>query len=696
MATYKYQQNMFDGAAEGYVKYNITPDFGESLAVGSVIYISGLMYWRDSKIYGIQLATDTFSEIGVSRVTANKGVATAFTIRGVVTQAIANQLTQRAENVPIKFTLYGDENLTSGSTTFHETGQEIYVLKSVNPPAILDAFFHDDSGAFNNFNNNLIQNKSKVVIELEYEVDTLLHLNALFSIDVFLETSDGRTPVPVESKTSNSASHVTIYLAPITDVHTSARLLITIADKTGTSATSYVKSTASGIMADMPFNVYAYSSPALSTIDGVSLARRYDYKADDYGGKEIAFIAEGRFVALSYKAYAVSIPGGGNRCELRAEYADEGSDNFQEVPDGWMWTTNGINSEQLDNMSLIPETHSFDPGLNYDIRITLTDFFETAVLIGTIDKATAYMHLTKDGFSVGMRSTADPMHPKFESAYPAFLYQGIHGISYLQEGEEMAGLSPDGMQLYTQTVKTQVSAGSYVSIPISRLGTVYRIDGVIVAANQSIWPVNCYVDSNTRCACYRSGSARALTLGATGMSGTAYVSVLYSKADTEDPTAEYLWNNGAVGYAWEGNAYTRPAYTNGANGVVDANALKITIGTVTGTNAIPFNAHVCTADVISIPSGLTRLNVSAKKTSSNNTYLNFGLLPENASNSYSTASGGQLSGELSLSTAETVYTLELNPDVYALANIKCIINGKANMKNGTVASGVVITKVWFD
>lgn len=690
MATYKYQQNMFDGAAEGYVKYNITPDFGTPLTVGSVIEISGLMYWRDSKIYGIQLATDTFSEMGVSRITASKGVATAFTIRGVVTQAIANQLTQRAENVPIKFTLYGDEALSSGSATFPVAGQEIYVFKQIASPSVYNAIFYDETGAQTRF-NGLIQNKSLPAVEFDYDLDSTFPDMAVKTVEIFLEAASGTVPLPYTSMTIPSLGHMRVYVAPITGVYTSARLKVSITDTRGQTAYAY----ATPVTGSSPFDVYAYSPPAITTIKGYSLARRYDYKENDYGEKEAVFTAEGRFVSLNFEMFITDLPGG-NPWTIRAEYANEGSENYQEVVEGWTPGSGGGTFQYFDNRTIIPDSRSFYPGLNYNIRLTVNDFFETAVLVGTIDKATAYMHLTKYGFALFMRSTADAMHPKFESAVPAFMYQGIHGISYLEEGEAMAGVSPDGVQLYAQTVKADVSAGAAVSIPISKLGAVFRIDGVIIAPNQSVWPVNCYVNSNAHSACYRSGSARALTLSTAGMTGTAYVSVLYSKADTEDPTTEYLWNNGAVGYAWEGNAYTRPAYTNGANGVVDANALKVTIGTVTGANAIPFNAHVCTADVISIPSGLTRLNVSAKKTSSNNTYLNFGLLPENASNSYSTASGGQLSGELTLSTAETVYTLELNPDVYALANIKCIINGKANMKNGTVASGVIITKVWFD
>ena len=41
MATYAYQQNMFDGASAGYVKYNISPDLGTVVSAGTTITITG-------------------------------------------------------------------------------------------------------------------------------------------------------------------------------------------------------------------------------------------------------------------------------------------------------------------------------------------------------------------------------------------------------------------------------------------------------------------------------------------------------------------------------------------------------------------------------------------------------------------------------------------------------------------------------
>ena len=44
MATYAYQQNYYDGASAGYVKYNISPDFGTPIAPGEVVTVTGIAY----------------------------------------------------------------------------------------------------------------------------------------------------------------------------------------------------------------------------------------------------------------------------------------------------------------------------------------------------------------------------------------------------------------------------------------------------------------------------------------------------------------------------------------------------------------------------------------------------------------------------------------------------------------------------
>lgn len=64
MATYKYQQNLFEGSSYGYVKYNITPDFGTPVAPGEMITITGQAYCKNMAVKSIEVkamqAIDSF------------------------------------------------------------------------------------------------------------------------------------------------------------------------------------------------------------------------------------------------------------------------------------------------------------------------------------------------------------------------------------------------------------------------------------------------------------------------------------------------------------------------------------------------------------------------------------------------------------------------------------------------------------
>lgn len=159
----------------------------------------------------------------------------------------------------------------------------------------------------------------------------------------------------------------------------------------------------------------------------------------------------------------------------------------------------------------------------------------------------------------------------------------------------------------------------------------------------------------------------------------------------------FLFDYGIVsGYNWASNQFSRPLYTGTAGGAVHEDSMKITMPGITGSNLLSFNAHVCTTDVVSIPSGASIMHVSAYKTTETVTYLRFGMLPTNAANSYSTANGGQLSTESALTTTETDYTMALSDAVKVATNMKCIVNARANMRAGVTKANAVITRVWFE
>lgn len=159
----------------------------------------------------------------------------------------------------------------------------------------------------------------------------------------------------------------------------------------------------------------------------------------------------------------------------------------------------------------------------------------------------------------------------------------------------------------------------------------------------------------------------------------------------------FLFDYGIVsGYNWASNQFSRPLYTGTAGGAVHEDSMTITMPRLTGSNLLSYNAHVCTADVVSVPAGASIMHVSAYKTTETVTYLRFGMLPTNASNSYSTAKGGQLSTESALTTTETDYTMALSDAVKVATNMKCIVNARANMRAGVAKANAVITRVWFE
>lgn len=695
---YKYQQNLLGSASKGYVKYNIIPDFGTILKAGQTVQISGQMYFRDKKTYGIGVSASTsssaFTELALAQITASRGVVTSFSLEFTLEQSFINRGSTRLFTSLLRFGLYDTEDLSSASNTDTVSAQAMSLIKTALPPSVSNITLSDETGALEHF-GEAVQNKSRLVLEFDCSLDPLIPGNAVASVDVFFSGTTA-IPLPTESVTVENG-HVTAKLKPVAFTQDTLKYIsFTVKDLMGSA---FSESTTQAI------RVYPYHSPTITAIDGKRIARRYDYATDDYGNQTEVFTSEGRFVALTFRVDVADVrlegaivgsANKGNHWEAHVMYALDGTDEWVAAGAiGGVWL--GV-ADYIENKYIIPKSVVFDAGLKYNLRITLTDFFETTVLLGEIDKANAYFNVTKYGVAANMISTATAVENKNEFLYPVYPYQGIVGLTYLKKDyEQKAGVSPDGKQLYTKTLSVDVTAGSAASAPIERLGSVYRLDGVLVSSNQTTWPINFYLNENNHCACYRPGSARSVTVASAGMSGKAFVTVLYAKADTDDPEAVYLWNNAPIpGYDWQSNGYKRPHFTGNAVGVVESNLLRIKLPAVTGSNSIPYSAHLNTTDIVAVPSGLTRFNILAKKTSTTPTYLDFGLIASNAANSYSTENGGQMSGDITLTEVETVYTIDLSAETISNANLKCVINGKANLKNLVPTAGVEVYALWFD
>lgn len=125
MASYSYQQNVFEGEKYGYIKYNITPDFGTKVTAGENITISGELFWaaRAIKSLTVEAKNGKVTKNTVYNISVSKGAKKTFSFSFPVwdmTEACAGA---RFVDVPITFTLWdelggsGNGDALSSTTT---------------------------------------------------------------------------------------------------------------------------------------------------------------------------------------------------------------------------------------------------------------------------------------------------------------------------------------------------------------------------------------------------------------------------------------------------------------------------------------------------------------------------------------------------------------------------------------------------
>lgn len=426
---------MFGGSDEGYVQFNITPAFGTQLKRGDTVSISGSYVYKLGKSYALgvsfgrqyQAAYAEFPHIvEMARVVKSvaKGVTSTFNFSITVDDNLLSIIPVQEFNSYIQFSIYNQQDLSSTANTITESNTQYFrILKYVNPPALSNLTIRDGTNAYEHF-GMLVQSKSVLIAEFDYTLDA----SKVPDISVNGVTATlGTESLTVTSLTA-SAGHASVTFAPIRNVAINAVLSISLTDSmAGTGTIAYAN----------PINVLAYAPPTVSTIGDVDLARRYDYQTGDYGDPQLVLLPEGKYVMLNF-ATAVTSIASRNAWTLKVEYADA---NTPEA----VWTTattrsypDGETMSFIDDITLVGETHIFDAGLKYMLRVTVTDFFETAVLVGTIDKAVAYFNITKHGVAIGMRSTADFITQKTESAYPIYPYAGIRLIDGAASKQSLA------------------------------------------------------------------------------------------------------------------------------------------------------------------------------------------------------------------------------------------------------------------
>lgn len=139
MATYAYQQNMFDGASEGYVKFNISPDLGTVVSAGTTITITGQAYHKSRANKCIEITTIASNTYRSAFVNVNipKATVTNFTLKFQMWELSSAWGTSRVVNALINFTLWSGANCDgNGDGTFNTNSQAIrYLTYRISPAA---------------------------------------------------------------------------------------------------------------------------------------------------------------------------------------------------------------------------------------------------------------------------------------------------------------------------------------------------------------------------------------------------------------------------------------------------------------------------------------------------------------------------------------------------------------------------------
>lgn len=163
MATYAYQQNYY-AAAEGYVKYNVSPDLGTPVAPGEKVTFSGVFKSRDFAIVQMEITlrlTDgTYVYAAKQAVSAKKNVETAFTFVLVVPEPQNSSFPASGRTVPLNVIFSLDHTTTSGDVLVPATTQQLTWLRyRINPEIKLANFYRygidETSGLYERKNDGI-------------------------------------------------------------------------------------------------------------------------------------------------------------------------------------------------------------------------------------------------------------------------------------------------------------------------------------------------------------------------------------------------------------------------------------------------------------------------------------------------------------------------------------------------------------
>ena len=521
--TYKYQQNLADGASAGYVQYNVTPDFDTVLAVGETFEVTGKLYCGNLKRYGIAVTGQRRDgnwdvELGWIRKECNRYRTITFSVQCTVKEDLWYPLNgaMRRLIAPISFLLYDNSDYSGGESTVNDDAAQQYILLQERLAPVVNAVtISDATGAYAHF-GGAVRGKSDLTYTLDVEYDPLdesSHAIQAASVNF------GRIAMDYGAdRISGNQIHVGTL-----DFDGMYVCTMSITDAKGMTATARVRTV----------TVYDYAAPTLAALADTDVAQRYSVSSDDSGGEVVKIDDAGEYLLATF-ATTVQPINGKNAWTVSRAYAEYGA----ALPDGVVCISEPDGGEYSvwQDQSIFPRSIQFAANKRYTVQFILKDYFESATLVFDVDKAGGYFNVEKYGVAAGMRSTATPENPMFESAWPIVGYAGIKGISNYAEGEERTyGKWIDGKNVYRKLVPVTVNSTSAVVdvANISGIETVVRIDGCYIDTSGAAYPPSYFATTNNYISTHFAGetlrirSTRALT---------GFAVLYYTKAN-DDPDA---------------------------------------------------------------------------------------------------------------------------------------------------------------
>lgn len=137
MADYQYQQNVWEGASYGYVKYDIEPAFGTPVSAGQMVKITGQAYYRSSAMKSLSVGTRASGSNRYFTIDINipRGQVTNFSMVFPMWTLSNAWGSTRTVAAPLDFTFWqGTNGSGSGVLTQTVSGQGInYLTYRIDP-----------------------------------------------------------------------------------------------------------------------------------------------------------------------------------------------------------------------------------------------------------------------------------------------------------------------------------------------------------------------------------------------------------------------------------------------------------------------------------------------------------------------------------------------------------------------------------